>query len=64
MVPGMQQRIEVPSVPLVGQTMVLLYRFGDHCIIWKVDPLVIDADAVMAIFRFPIRIRNSKAISI
>jgi hypothetical protein len=64
MVPGMKQRIEVPSVPLVGQTMVLPYRFGDHCIIWNVDPLIIDADAVMAIFRFPIWIRNSKAINI
>ena len=66
MLPGMKQRIEVPSDPLTGQTMVLPApdRFGDHGIIGNVDPLVVDADAVMAVFQFPIRIRTSKTVSV
>jgi hypothetical protein len=28
MLPGMKQRIEIPNVPLIGQTIVLPTRFG------------------------------------
>ena len=41
---GMKQRIVVPSAPLIGQTIGLPPRFGDHGIIGNVDPFVVNAD--------------------
>ena len=64
MLPGMKQRIEIPNAPLIGQTIVPPTRFGNHGIIGNVDPLLIDADAVMAVLGFSVRIRKCKTIGI
>ena len=50
MLPGMKQRMEVPRVPLTGQTMgpARPVRLRNHGIVGDVDPFVVDADAVVA----------------
>ena len=50
MLPGMKQRMEVPRVPLIGQTIVLPARFGSVVtgIVGDVDPFVVETDAVVA----------------
>ena len=75
MLPGMKQRIEVPSEPLIGQTIVRPDLFGSvitlvpltavlaaYGVVRNVDPLVVETDAVMAVFGFPVWIGDRKAI--
>jgi len=56
MLPGMKQRIEVPSGLFIGQNHrpARAVRLGDNSIIGDVDPFVIETDAIMAFVGFPI----------
>jgi len=64
MVPGMEQRIDVPSAPLVGHTMVRPERLGSLITAFIRDryPFAIDADTVVTVLRIPIRVRQRDAI--
>jgi hypothetical protein len=64
MLPGMKHRIEIWPSNRSGQTIVRPTRFGwvDQGVVGNIDPLILKADSIVALLRFPINIADSKAV--
>jgi hypothetical protein len=63
MLPGMKHRIKICRHPATARpSFCRPVRLGDQGLIGNIDPVILKADSIMAVQRFPINIADSRAV--
>jgi len=58
------ERIAVPVINRPNHRPPNLVRLGYHCLSRYIPPFILDANAIVAIFGFPIRVQHDTAVGI